>query len=261
MSPVIQPAVSFNFMITMWDCQGPGFFGIDSAASGGWGVAARVASGVVNAASQLLLGAFSEVTGLNAELEFETYNAGGENASAKKFVRFGRYPSLTFKRGVTFNTDIWDWHQQVLHGSDPMIRKSGVVVLLERASLVANQGQGAGFDLLAQLTRPPVAAWYFERGLPERLTGPNLDAKTGAVAVESLDISHEGLTRVSLASIPGLADASAGVGALVSAAAAGATAAATAAATTAVLGDVDSTLHADPHYDASAPPPPPPGGP
>jgi len=240
---VVQPVTAFNFMVTMWDVQGPGLFG---ANSGGWGAVGSIAGSLVNMASQLLLGAFSEVSGLNAELDLETYAAGGENAAPKKFVKAGKHPNLVFKRGVTFNTDLWDWHQQVLHGSDPMIRKSGVVLLLERASL-ASGGPGG---ILSQLTRPPVAAWYFERGLPERLVGPSLDAKTNALAMESLEINHEGLTRVSLASIPGLADASAGVGGLISAAVGGALAAATAASLAATRGGDDSALHADPHYNA-----------
>jgi len=253
---LVQPVTAFNFMVTMWDCQGPGFFGIDAAGSGGWGVASKIASGVVNMASQLLLGAFSEINGLNAELDIEPYSAGGENAAPKKFVKAGKHPNLVLKRGVTFNTDVWDWHQQVLHGSDPMIRKSGVVLLLERASLVSKQGQGGGFDLLAQLTRPPVAAWYFERGLPERLTGPQLDAKSGVLAMESLEINHEGLTRVSLAAIPGLADASASAGGLISGVAAGAMAAATAGALGAANKIDPSELRASPHYDAGITHPP-----
>ncbi|KYF86341.1 hypothetical protein BE20_29390 [Sorangium cellulosum] len=258
--PLTQPAVAFNFLVTMWDCQGPGFFGIDAAGAGGWGVASRVASGLVNMASQLLLGAFSEVSGLNVELEIEAFSAGGMNAAPMKFVKAGKHPNLVLKRGVTFNTDIWDWHQQVLYGQDPMIRKSGVILLLERGSLVNKAGQGSGFDLLAQLTRPPIAAWFFERGLPERLTGPQLEAKSSAIAIEQLEISHEGLTRVSLAAIPGMSDAAAGVGGLVSAAAAGATAAATAGALAATRGDDDSKLHADPHYDPRAAGAPQPGG-
>ena len=225
MSPLIQPALSFNFIVTMWDVQGPGFFGIEGASTGGWGVASRIASGVVNAASQLLLGAFSEVGGLAAELELESYPQGGENGATRKFVKRGRFPNLTFKRGVTFNTDIWDWHQQLLYGEEPAIRKSGIVLLLERGGF-ATAGADRGANLFVGVTRPPIAAWYFERALPERLIGPALNATSGAVAIETLEVAHEGLTRVSLAAIPGVADAASSIGGLIGAAAAGATAAA-----------------------------------
>ena len=38
-----------------------------------------------------------------------------------------------------------------------------------------------------------VAHWSFDRGLPLKVTGPALNAKTGEVAVEELQIAHEGL--------------------------------------------------------------------
>jgi hypothetical protein len=36
----------------------------------------------------------------------------------------------------------------------------------------------------------------FERGLPARIAGPQLNAKTGEVAIEELHIAHEGLRLV-----------------------------------------------------------------
>jgi phage tail-like protein len=214
MSPLIQPALSFNFLVTMWEVQGPGMFGIDDGA-GGWGIAARIASGFVNLASQLLIGAFAEVSGLTAELEIETMNFGGVNAGPRKFPKWGRYPNITLKRGVTFNADLWDWHQQVLYGSDPVLRKSGIILLLERGGF-ATAGDSTAANLFVGLTRPPIAAWYFDRALPERLLGPQLDAKSNAVAMESLELAHEGLTRVSLSMIPGVADAASAMGGLAS---------------------------------------------
>ena len=40
------------------------------------------------------------------------------------------------------------------------------------------------------------ATWVFERGLPARIKGPDLNAKTGEVAIEELHIAHEGLRLV-----------------------------------------------------------------
>jgi phage tail-like protein len=39
-----------------------------------------------------------------------------------------------------------------------------------------------------------VATWTFVRGLPLKVTGPQLNARTGEVAIEELHIAHEGLT-------------------------------------------------------------------
>ena len=41
-----------------------------------------------------------------------------------------------------------------------------------------------------------VARWLFERGLPAKVTGPQLNAKTGEIAIEELHIAHEGLRLV-----------------------------------------------------------------
>jgi phage tail-like protein len=41
--------------------------------------------------------------------------------------------------------------------------------------------------------RRVVARWVFTRGLPQKITGPQLDAKTGNIALEELAIVHEGL--------------------------------------------------------------------
>ena len=40
------------------------------------------------------------------------------------------------------------------------------------------------------------ATWVFDRGLPMKIRGPELNAKTGEVAIEELHIAHEGLRLV-----------------------------------------------------------------
>jgi phage tail-like protein len=42
--------------------------------------------------------------------------------------------------------------------------------------------------------RNPVKVWAFKRGLPVKWTGPSLNATQSQVAVEELEIAHEGLT-------------------------------------------------------------------
>jgi phage tail-like protein len=37
------------------------------------------------------------------------------------------------------------------------------------------------------------ATWTFDRGLPAKIGGPQLNARTGEVAIEELTIVHEGL--------------------------------------------------------------------
>ena len=114
MSPVFQPAPAFNFSVFMLDAGPlPSTAGEIAFAATALGVAAGQAA---------LFGAFSEVTGLAAELEIEPYQEGGRNAGARKLMKWGKYPNLVLRRGVTFSTDIWDWYYQVLYGARKPMR-------------------------------------------------------------------------------------------------------------------------------------------
>ena len=46
----------------------------------------------------------------------------------------------------------------------------------------------------------PVRAWAFTRGWPVKMSGPDLDAPSAAVAVETMEIAHHGLRLVGLES-------------------------------------------------------------
>ena len=72
------------------------------------------------------------------------------------------------------NRELWLWLQNVVSGVRPVARYNGTVNVY-RAGLT------------------PVARWEFVRGLPLRIKGPELNAKTGEVAIEELHIAHEGL--------------------------------------------------------------------
>jgi phage tail-like protein len=175
-----QPVPAFNFRVLMFDVQGPLS-----------GTAATLGAIAIATAKALMFG-FSEVTGLAPELEIEEYPVGGWNQGSLKFARRGRHSNLTFKRGVTINTDVWDWYYQVAAGSGALIRKSGVIILYDRGSPAA-----------AVIDKLPIAAWYFSNALPVRLHGPELNAKANELAIETLEIAPEFLTRIGPAMIPG----------------------------------------------------------
>lgn len=116
--------------------------------------------------------AFSEVTGLAAEIEVIEYRSGSEDARVRKLPGLKKFPNLTLKRGVTGDTTFWDWLRAGLNGQ--VQRVDGVVTLLDE-------------------TRSPVMRWRFHRGWPCRYEGPSLRAGANDVAIETLEIAHEGL--------------------------------------------------------------------
>jgi phage tail-like protein len=163
-------------------------------------------------AGSALTGAFAEVTGLNAEMETEEYREGGLNTGPHQFIKWGKYPNLVFKRGVTPNTDIWDWYYEVLYGDQSVLRKNGIVVLTDRSAAGATSSAVPAIPGVKGLGRLPIAAWSFINGLPQKLQGPGLNAKSNEIAIETLEIVHEGLIRLSPAMVPGVSTAMSTVG-------------------------------------------------
>lgn len=198
--PILNPVPGFNFNVFMFDTGG----GLLSENVGE--VLGSVGGLAMGIGKHFLFGSFSEVNGLNAEIEMEEYHEGGNNTRTLRFAKWGRYPNLVLRRGVTPNTDLWDWGYQVLYGSSAPIRKSGFILLNDRGGGIAGaMGRPTGLNLPV-LDLTPIALWFFRNGLPERLQGPGLNATSNEIAIETLEISHEGLMRIGPGMIPGAGD-------------------------------------------------------
>jgi phage tail-like protein len=126
-------------------------------------------------------GGFQECSGLDIEMDVQELQEGGFNNGVVRRVGRGKYSNIVLKRGMLFprsgtvRNDVWKWIQGVLNGERPVVRYNGVV------------------EVLAANGRDTVATWTFDRGLPQKVSGPQLNAKTGDVAIEELTIAHEGL--------------------------------------------------------------------
>jgi phage tail-like protein len=126
----------------------------------------------------LLVGGFSEVTGLQIETAIETYAEGGLNEYEHKLAGPTRYPSnLVLKHGLTEIDTLWSWHQDVTQGK--IERRNGTIYLLNRM-------------------RIPVMWWDFKEAYPVKWVGPDLKADANAVAVETVELVHRGISKPSL---------------------------------------------------------------
>jgi phage tail-like protein len=128
-------------------------------------------------------GGFQECSGLEIEMDIEEYLEGGRNDGVIKRAGRAKYSPLVLKRGMFYgasgevNRDVWTWIQDVVSGTRPIARYDGIVQVMSVGDDVA-------------------ATWVFDRGLPSRVRGPELNAKTGEIAIEELHIAHEGLRLV-----------------------------------------------------------------
>jgi phage tail-like protein len=197
--PLVNPVPVFDFTVILIN------------ATAGAGLTAAI-GGATSLLSAVVTGTFAEVSGLNAEMETEEYREGGRNSGPHKFIKWGKYPNLVFKRGITPNTDLWDWYYQVLYGDQSVLRKNGIVVLTDRSVAGAASATVAAVPGLTGLGRQPIAVWSFSNGLPEKLQGPGLNAKSNEIAIETLEIAHEGLVRLGAGMVPGIGDTMAAVG-------------------------------------------------
>lgn len=127
-------------------------------------------------------GGFAECTGLELEADIKEYLEGGRNDGVIRRVGRVKLAPLVLKRGMfsadadsRANPDLWLWLTRMVSGTQPITRYNGRI------------------EILAPKSRSPLATWTFDRGLPQKVTGPSLNAKTGEIAIEELHIVHEGL--------------------------------------------------------------------
>jgi phage tail-like protein len=116
---------------------------------------------------------FSEVSGLDAEIEVVDYRAGNlQENTVQKLSGLSRYSNVTLKRGLTQDFSLWNWFNSGLTGT--AVRASVAITLLDQAE-------------------NPVWVWKLQNAWPCRWSGPMLAAGTSEVAIETLEICHEGL--------------------------------------------------------------------
>jgi phage tail-like protein len=121
---------------------------------------------------QAASGSFTEVSGLELEVTPIEYRNGSEGTTVRKSAGLRKYTNLTLKRGITGDIVFWNW---ILAGVQGTIQRAdGSIVLLDE-------------------NRAEVMRYNFVRGWPCKYTGPGLNAANNEIAMETLEICHEGL--------------------------------------------------------------------
>jgi phage tail-like protein len=120
----------------------------------------------------LLVGGFTEVTGLQAEIDVEEYREGGDNDRVRSLPKSTKYPRLVLKRGVTDADILWKWQTRIREGR--IERHTVHIILLD-------EDRSRKWD------------WRCIDAYPVKWSGPDLKADGGAIAVESLELVHEGI--------------------------------------------------------------------
>ncbi len=151
------PLPGFRFAVAFADSAEP----IGAIAAGG--------------AAQTVAG-FSEITGLDGTLEMHDYKEGGRNSFVHKLPTRASFGNITFKRGVAVRPHLFRWYDRVRRG-DFGARRSILIAHLDE------RGDAA-------------LVWLVFRALPAKYVGPGWNASQSSVAIESLEVAHEGLELV-----------------------------------------------------------------
>lgn len=118
--------------------------------------------------------AFSEVSGLDSTIDVIEHREGGDNTTPRKLPGLTKHSNIVLRWGVTDSDELYRWHRDAVRGT--VDRKSGSIVLLDR------QGQEK-------------VRWNFVQAWPSKWTGPTFNAEGTDVAIEALELAHEGVER------------------------------------------------------------------
>lgn len=118
---------------------------------------------------------FRECSGLDASTDPVDYREGQDKGNiARKLTGLNKHANIVLKRGVTDDHSLWDWRKKVIDGKTD--RQHGSIVLCDE-------------------TGEEKVRWNFVEGWPTKWTGPTFNATSNEVAIETLEIVHEGLAK------------------------------------------------------------------
>lgn len=123
----------------------------------------------------MLVAGFSEVHGLESQIEFEEIREGGVNGYVHRLPKGVRNSSIVLKRGLSSSQELWNWYSQSTLGT--VTRKSGSIILYKQDGI--------------ELCR-----WNFFDAYPTKWSGPSLNAATSDVAIETIELVHNGIKAI-----------------------------------------------------------------
>ena len=117
---------------------------------------------------------FSDGSGFGSSTDPIEYREGGMNNTVHKLPGLTKHTNITLKWGLTDSTELCNWYRDIVNGK--IGRKNGSIVLKD-------------------IDGKEKIRWNFVQGWPTKWDGPDFTAKGNDVAIETLEIAHEGIER------------------------------------------------------------------
>lgn len=122
---------------------------------------------------------FKSVSGIKFETESIPVREGGANDTTFMLVGATKWSPIVLKNGFTGSPDLLDWREKWLTPGS-MTRAGGVITQLDTAL-------------------KPKAKWQFFNGWPTKWEIGEFDASKSELAIETLEITHEGIKFIKVA--------------------------------------------------------------
>jgi conserved hypothetical phage tail region protein len=113
---------------------------------------------------------FQEVSGLEAEMEMESFNEGGENRFTYQLPKRTRYADITLKRGLFIQSPLIVWCREALENFQFAPANLTISLLNEQ--------------------HEPIMSWYVVNAIPKKWTVSSFNAEQNAIVVESITLSY-----------------------------------------------------------------------
>ena len=117
---------------------------------------------------------FKSVGGLKYEMETIPVRDGGNNATTFQLVGAAKWSNIVLKKGFTKDSGMIAWRESWL-GKPGKRVAAGVIIQLDTALV-------------------PQAQWTFYNGFPVKWEVGEFDASKSELAIETLEIAHEGIS-------------------------------------------------------------------
>ena len=121
----------------------------------------------------MVAGGFTDVSGLEAKTEIESFREGGFNFYEHKFIKHTTFSDLTLTRGMSDVNSLWRWYSMVATGR--VFRKNLSILLVNENGSEVQQ------------------RWDYLMAFPISWSGPTLNASQAVVATEKVVITHQGM--------------------------------------------------------------------
>ena len=120
---------------------------------------------------------FSEVTIPDTSQDAIEYREGNEIPTSRKIPGLVKYGNLSLKWGITDSMELYEWRKLVEQGKRREYRRNIAIVLMDE------EGN-------------PASRWEFSQAWPSKYDAPDLNAKGNDIAIENMEIVHEGMERI-----------------------------------------------------------------